>query len=236
MKDRTLDVARANTKLLERYREAWPRLQSALDGVDKASGPHFVRIPEGYGRLPVRLAVVGQQTQGWDRAASAHEQVGLYPDGGVVDGRRGSPFWRAARQVTDAVTGQPGAPVLWANLVAVDVALKRPPEAVRDAVRGAAPPHGLLQHLFEAARPHAAVLFVGPSGYYGWELRQQFPGLETEPVGGYGSRELERVRHPLLPPVTFRTYHPGYLQRTRRWEMVETLPGLIRSALPAGTA
>lgn len=229
-----LDVSRANQTLLGVYENAWDELLRLRQLDRKVSTPHLVRIPKGYEELSVRVAIVGQQTansEPWGDERSASELFDRYPEDGVVGSRRGSPFWRAARQVTDALAGQDDAPVLWANLVAVDVGGRRPPAAVRDAARRAVPPHGLLRHVLAAAQPDAVVFFVGPTGYYGWELGQQYPDLQTEPVDGYPARTLHRLVHPELECVAFRTYHPAYLQRSTQWDIVDALPVLVRAAL-----
>ena len=77
------------------------------------------------------------------------------------------------------------------------------------------------------------MFFIGTDGYYGWELRQQFDGVEAEPVEGFTPALLERLRHPAPPLATYRTYHPKRLRTQQQWYVVDALPGLIREALTA---
>ena len=230
MPDRVpLDTGSANAELIRLYEDAWPRLQQAREGYSGASGIHLPMIPDGYGGLPVRLAVVGQESKGWNAAETAREQAALYPDDGHVRARQGTPFWRAAREVADGLNECEDAPVLWANLVAVDTG-GRPPTELRDSVREAVPPTGLLPRVLEAASPDAVVFFVGPDPYYAWELEQQFPGVRREAVDGCDERVLSRVVHPDLPTASFRSYHPRKLNYGD-WNTVSDLARLIRQAL-----
>ena len=226
-----LDVSAANAALTRVYESAWPALSAVVRETPGASGAHLVRIPEGLADVPVRVAVVGQQTAEWGRADTAEVQLKYYPaDGGIGD-RKHTPFWRATRQVVDALTEREGVPVVWTNLVAVDVNKKQAPPDVRDAVRAAVPPHGLLRHVLAAAQPDAVVFFTGPSGYYEWEVEQQFPGIERVPVDGQDTRALVRLEHEALPRASFRTYHPAYLQRRERWGLLDVLVEEARRAL-----
>lgn len=210
------DVAAANASLLRTYEAAWPSVTDVVNATPGASGAHLVRIPEGFADVPIRVAIVGQQTADTHSDAvaqrSLHEQLARYPEGGVVREKSGTPFWQAACKVADALVGQKDAPLLWTNLVAMDVDGQQPSEGVRDAIRGSVPPHGLLRHILEAAEPDVVVFFTGPNGYYAYEMRHQFPGLELREVEGYEPNALVQVAHPALPAASFRSYHPKPLQ------------------------
>ncbi|PAP75090.1 hypothetical protein [Rubrivirga marina] len=229
-----LDVAAANARLRSVYEGAWPRLREASASTEGASGVHLVRIPDRLGGAPVRVAVVGQETQTWPDEPTVDAQLAHYPADGFVHGRSHSPFWRAAWELADGLTGVEGAPVLWANLAPVDVDGRRPFRSVRRLYREAVPPHGLLRHALDAARPHVIVFFVGPTEPYADEIECQFPGVEFEAVDGHGPRELVRLRHPALPAASFRSYHPNYLRRSGRWENVGRIAELSEAALSGG--
>lgn len=226
-----LDVRSANASLLRIYESAWPALQEIVRKTPKASGAHLVRISEAYAEAPVRLAIVGQQTAGWDATDSVTEQADRYAGSDVMDRKGHTAFWSAARELADAVVGHKDAPFLWTNLVSVDVARKRAPEEVRDTVREAVPPHGLLRHILEAADPQVVIFFTGPNRYYAYEMRQQFSGLALHEVEGYTPNALVRVAHPDLPAASFRSYHPTYLRRGKLWDNIAGIADAARAAL-----
>lgn len=225
-----LDVTAANAALLQSYEAAWPALRAAVDA-NGTSGAHLVRIPAGLAHVAVRVAIVGQETAGWTCADSAEAQRDLYPEDGVVHAKQHTPFWRAGREIADTLNGSDGTPFLWANLVAADVDKKRASPAVRDALHEAAP--GLLRAALAAARPHVVLFLTGPSEHYAYETEQQFPGIEYVPVDGYDPRALVQLRHPDLPAASFRSYHPAYLQRSRRWGVVAVIADEARRQLAA---
>lgn len=227
-----LSASDLNDRLHGAYEAAWPALSEVVARTPGASGVHLVRVPEAWPRLPVRLAVVGQQTAGWDRCETATDQRARYPDDGFVDAKSHTPFWCATREIADALN-DPDHPVLWCNLVAVDVDRKAPPEQVRNAIRAAAPPHGLLRTLLEITQPDAVVFLTGPSGYYRWEVQQQFDGITEHPVDGCPEKSLCRLSHPALPPATFRLYHPNYLRRSKQWPLVGRVIAEVRRELDA---
>ena len=206
-----------------------------LDATPRASGPHVVRIPDRFADAPIRLVVVGQETMGWDRRDSAEAQRALYPVDTVVERKRRRPFWRASCEIADALGGRKNAPFLWANLVAADVGRKQAPPDVRNALREAAPPHGLLRYVLKAAQADVVSFFTGPRGYYAYEMEQQFPGLEQIDVEGFDRRALVRLRHEALPAASFRSYHPNYLRRSKRWEIVAAIAAAARPLLPPAT-
>ena len=107
-----LDAAAVNERLLAVYERAWPALAALTQRVDGSPGLHLPAVPVGFAEADIRVAVVGQQPMGFGSADSARAQMALVPADGIVGRQRGSPFWTAARQVTDALAGRPGAPVL----------------------------------------------------------------------------------------------------------------------------
>jgi hypothetical protein len=72
------------------------------------------------------------------------------------------------------------------------------------------------------------VFFTGPD--YEDELLAEFPGATLIRIGGYQLRECARIEHQGLPVATRRTYHPGYMRRSRKWGMLEDIARAMRQA------
>lgn len=69
-----------------------------------------------------------------------------------------------------------------------------------------------LSREIEIMEPDIILFCTGPG--YDKYLEKIF-SITLEPVEGYSPRHLARIRAPRLPKKTFRTYHPGYLQRIK---------------------
>ena len=82
---------------------------------------------------------------------------------------------------------------------------------------------GCLTGELKALNPTAVVFLTGP--YYDEFLGDEFPSVEYERFGDHDKRQLARVRlGGLLPEASFRTYHPGFLRRSKtRWSWLEEL-------------
>jgi hypothetical protein len=80
---------------------------------------------------------------------------------------------------------------------------------------------GTLTAEIRILNPTHVVFFTGPN--YDTVLRDEFPGLELRAVDGRPDREFAKAIHPTLPGYAVRTYHPGYLRRTRAWSWIEQI-------------
>ena len=68
----------------------------------------------------------------------------------------------------------------------------------------------LLIAELEILKPKVCVFFSGPS--FDNRLEKIFPTIEYQTVADWPVRELAQLSHPLLPKMTFRTYHPRFLR------------------------
>lgn len=210
-----------------------PGLRSRL------SAPFVVRVPESWRSARFRLAIYGQETNGWfddlvnctddptqiDRIADTYSDFDFaenYPKS------RRSPFWRAHRQLAAELEGNDFRKILWLNLVKVEA-------LVGDAQSGSMwdnlsyteidevslwQKQAFLMEL-EEARARSSVFFTGPR--YDLYLKNMLDGVRYIPVEGYGTSALCRLSHPRLPANSFRTYHPSYLARSGQWALVTTI-------------
>lgn len=213
-----------NDRLRALYRENWNVFSTAME--KGSSAPLLLSASEAYQQASPRLLFVGQKTQGWghpdDTEDPIEELMEKYESFRFGKSRRHTPFWRAVHEIrTEVNPGSSDASILWSNLAKVDVDEGRPPEEVFEPLLRAE----ILPREIEITEPDAVVFFIGPTQKYESPLRRSFKGVELEEV----EPDLHEVSHPILPERSFRTYHPSYLQRQERWDLVESVAQRINS-------
>lgn len=198
------------------------KLSYMLSSYDGLSRPLFLHVPEAYHQAPIKLMVVGQQTYGWGEQGMDRVDalIALYQDFDLGRRYTRSPFWQAAHKLCrDLNPGGPEYAFLWSNLVKVDQWRDRPSLEVEASVSQC----GLLQQEIAITTPDAVVFFTGPQ--YDARLKSSFPSVEYEAV----SSKITRLKHSGLPVSSFKTYHPNYLRRSRRWSVLDDIAVLIRA-------
>jgi len=139
---------------------------------------------------------------------------------------RGSPYWKAFREMHDWNIGE----MLWSNL-SVDFDSGDPKKRSillspdRDAVLSTQA--DLLRGTMSLTKPDVVVFVTGPS--YDGIIERFFPEVSFDFVTENGS--VKRLSHNELPNLSFRTYHPGALQRRKLWGEFEIIRELVASAL-----
>lgn len=210
----------------------------------KLSCPLLLKIPENWYAGEKRVLVVGQETLGWgfekvdnhpgpysdlfefQHFLSAREGVSALTEWYTAFGyarirpdNYRSPFWQAYRQIRKAVGNQTDGldtTVLWTNLFRVafeetSVVKCGTLEEAKLLHLVSAP---ILRREIEILNPTAVVFYTGP--YYDPYLLGTFEGAKLTAIEGHAERQLAAVSHPSLPPKTYRTYHPAYLNRSRK--------------------
>jgi hypothetical protein len=217
-----------NSQLRNLYDRHLPALLTLRKQYPMTSYPHLIRVAPAYEKARRKVAFVGQQTAGWAphtvRAAEMEADLpnrlidGLlklyeefFPPGPV------SPFWRAAQQVYNALVPKgPTDGYVWVNLVKIDENKQGPPVA---ADQDWFERFNVLPDELAILKPDVLIFFTGP--YYDERMLETFPGAKLIPILETDSM-IARVEHPALPPHTYRTYHPGFLNRGR-WHVIEQL-------------
>ena len=72
--------------------------------------------------------------------------------------------------------------------------------------------HGLIKVEIEELKPTLIIFVSGPR--YDRYLQTELEDLTMVPVTGFDERALSEMKSPSLAVPTFRTYHPGYLNRS----------------------
>lgn len=245
----TIDSTRSRLHALY---DAHKSAMHELEGFPRAGVEPLILmdVPEGWSRATNRVLVVGQETLGWDFEQGSYYDWPYPPIKGFEDflsvpnsveamihgyrafefsryqpGNVNSPFWRAYRQIREAVGDEPEGfetKVLYTNLFktavnGTSIVKNGTIQEADDIWRASAQ---LLTREIEILRPDAVVFFTGPD--YDRYLELEFAGVEWVSVDGFSQRQISKITHPSLPSRAYRTYHPGYLSRGN-WHLVDQI-------------
>ncbi|MEO5721012.1 MAG: hypothetical protein ABIR71_06030 [Chthoniobacterales bacterium] len=202
-------------KLKALYDAEWDNLAAAIPTDVGMSGPLLVKVPASYEECEIKLAVVGQETHGWAPWDGGHDRAQIdalrqqYEDFERGKHRKKiSPFFEAAYILQDGLN--PGGDrygFAWLNLFCSDQEQRQPAVTLHDQLRDAS----LLADEIAILEPEAVVFFTGPN--YDYTIKRLF--LDAELIDLLPGVRIFRAEG--LPAATLRTYHPGYLRRTRRF-------------------
>lgn len=216
---------------------------AAPELLEAFSPPLLIKIPAAWQMAEHRILWIGQETAGWSWEGERLRADGLgwdYPDiaslgdfaqheeaveamtygYGEFDfaadhpASRG-PFWRYFRWVREAVQAYGSTSMVWTNVVrcSANSGQGYTPWAVPEAIRSdfLIRQRGLLAAEIEILRPTLTIFVSGP--YYDVFVSDEFPGCESVALAPFPIQQAARYTHPILPRTSFRTYHPGYLNR-----------------------
>ena len=191
-------------ELLPLYRQHHDRLLAVREQFpdEDLYGPLLCE-PGPYLDQPVRLLVIGQETNGW--ACEPHDlegQLRAYRDFEVGRHWRRSPFWQLVREV-EARLGLPPCSCAWSNLNRYDQDEGPPGGAVLASLTGL---DFLLREEISLLRPDVCLFFTNRK--FDARLEALYPGLHQESLAGLPAPDVVRLHHPDLPAFTLRSPHP----------------------------
>lgn len=140
-----------------------------------------------------------------------------------------SPYWRAYRQIRESIGDKPDGfetHVITTNLFRMSYGGKsilkkgRPVVSKDDYEKILNMSGSLLKKELEILKPSSVIFFTGP--YYNNPLYSIFKDCHTVDWHNHNSTRTSNIDHHLLPKKTFRTYHPGYLNRGH-WNIVNEI-------------
>ncbi len=216
-----------NRKLFEMYstvldNDVWSQLSKERN----LGGPLLIHVPHAYHEASVKLMVVGQQTNGWGHPEDGIEALlDQYRRFEMGKRKMKSPFWQAAYEVYNFLNPDgPPRGFLWSNLIKVDDNGQKPHHELEELICSTC----LRQYELCVTKPDVVILFTGH--WYDNRIKATFPCVEFEQVKGFNLRCLaclNRLNHDKEHRKSFRTYHPGYLRRSRQWHVIEKLRTLL---------
>lgn len=226
------------------------------DVIHKLSAPLVACKTQEFEDSKYRLAFIGQETLEWNAkhksegikkerfclkdwmdcpdAVSQLARNYMKFDFAEKCSNKSSPFWRAQREILKLL-GEDYRACLWTNLFKVSALRQNGGSAsiikslnenqMQSVLRWQG---NLLSREIAAAECKVVWFATGPS--YDSVIEAAFDNVKFEKIENefnFGAREFARLCHPELPKLTFRTYHPRYLQ-TKSCKMAAFLAKLIR--------
>ena len=215
-----------NSQLQAFYQSVLPQLTNIVGSASGISQPHLIKVPAAYTQISVKLMIVGQHTRGWGPSQQVPMDVdalmAMYDTFDLGYHYEATPFWGAAHQISRNVNRLgPCGVFLWSNLVKVDQNGGRPDPQIESDV-GAL---GLLQQEIAITMPDGIFFLTGPQ--FRSRMDMTFPGLGRCQVAS----QIAQLTHQRLPPCSFETYHPGFLKRSRQWDVLNNATCLLLQCL-----
>lgn len=217
-----------NDLLRELYLRHWPALQEIASQHDNISAPYLPWVDPDYELAETRLVVVGKETNGWGDHCLEGMSPGIavdtlmqeYRDFALGTHYRGrASFWTPVHELYGRLnpTGPPRGFVAL-NASPLDQHGSTPNADVQSGVLRTR----LLCDEIRILEPHVVVFHTGPE-YEIW-LDGWFPGLKR-----LGDDWLATLSAVGLPELSFRTYHPRYLNyRSKRSEVYDRIVSAVQ--------
>jgi hypothetical protein len=220
-----------NAALERLYCQHWATFERLRSADKDLSNPYLAWVHPDYEAARVRLVVVGKETNGW---ATEVQLKSLRPRQAVralmneyrdfrlgldYSGKRS--FWTPVHKLYQQLNptgGELGLVALNASKMDWDSSI--PPSAVTDVLVSTR----ILPEEIRILEPHVVVFHTGPA--YESLLDKRFPSLKR---GGDDFRAI--LTSPDLPSLTFRTYHPRYLNdQSKRKEIYDWIARHVHAA------
>lgn len=203
-----------NDKLTTLYHRATKTFLSTSSLPAAYAGPFLISPPEGYLELRTKWMYIGQETKGnWSSLRyqdDVSKLMNLYADFNLAKtypGRR-SPFWTFGHSLD--IRLNPSGPehsFIWDNLARVGYSDPKKRGRVPEKQLEFWSEYKILSKEIRVLSPDL-VLFV--TGRYDDLIEKEFPGIELDPL--LPEHPICRLHHPALPTLSFRSYHPKFLQ------------------------
>jgi hypothetical protein len=212
-------------KLLKVYQDRQAEFKEILtdNEGENLGGPILMSPNEKYDKQPNPLLIVGQETSGWTcYVDDLRKQMDVYENFNLGENYYSSPFWNVTRKIEKALGNEPYS-CAYTNINKFDHDGGRPRGGYE---REIASLDDILVTEIKIIQPKVCIFFTGHS--FDSRIRNIFPEVEFANIEGWGwkPKQLSHLKHPGLPFLTFRTYHPRYLRQKRlETDFIEFLTG-----------
>ena len=184
------------------------------------SGPFLMSPNEKYAKQPYPFLAIGQETNGWGMCADivseeeCKKMMSVYEDFNVGEKYYSSPFWNMIRKIETAL-GNESYSCAFTNISKFDYNCGRP-DSEHEKIFSIL--DDLLIDEINIIKPKICLFFT--SYQFDYRLENIFKQVEFMETVGFDKNTLCLLKHPNLPTLSFRTYHPGYLRRSGKEDSI----------------
>lgn len=196
-------------ELYNLYLEKQPLFQSVVSRFpfDELAGPFLMSPDNNFRMQRTPLLVVGQETNGWtSNVEEIEKQMRAYEKFHAGESSRYSAFWDVIRKI-EKLLGNDLYSTAWTNLSKFDLYGVRCYGKYEKAFSTA---DAILAEEVKIVDPAMCMFFTGP--HFDNRLRGVFEGLEFIEIPGFTLNQFCALKHPQLPALSFRSYHPRSLK------------------------
>ena len=216
-------------ELYNLYREKQGLFQAVVKRFpfDDLAGPFLMSPGPEFRVQPMPLMVIGQETNGWtSNVDEVEKQMTAYENfqAGKTNGY--SAFWDVIRKVENLL-GNDAFSTAWTNLSKFDLYGIRSYGKYEKAFSMA---DAILAEEVRIVNPSMCMFFTGP--YFDSRLKAVFEGLEFIEIPGWNMKQFCVLKHPSLPALSFRSYHPRSLKLKNLEKNYLSYMSQIRAKVP----
>lgn len=188
----------------------------------KITGPLLISPPINYCKQKNKIMIIGQETFGWHSEISdIEEQMKRTEEFNLGENYTCSPFWNFFYKVEE-IFGNEKRSSLWTNIHKFDLnngALDL------DGKKEIKEINKIIIEEIEIGKPEVCIFFT--SHNRDKELEQIYEGIKFEKIEGWDTKWLVLLKHPKLPQLSIRTYHPRYIRmKKKETSFFETLKNI----------
>lgn len=211
-----MEETKTNIKdeLLKVYCNRIPDFQHIQDVCKREdiSGAFLMSPNKNYTRQPFPFLAIGQETNGWEKFSEivteeeCKDMMSAYEEFNVGEKYYSSPFWNIIRKIETTLGNEPYS-CTWTNISKYDQN-HGSPDAEHEELFSIV--DNLLIDELKIIKPKICIFFTGHN--FDYRLKNIFNKIKFIEVDGFDINTLCLLKHPDLPILTYRTYHPKYLR------------------------
>ena len=176
---------------------------------DDLRGPFLISPNLKYANQVARLLIIGQETKGWkSEIDDIEKQMKEYEDFNLGEKYYSSPYYNVTRKI-EAKLGNEQYSNTQTNINKFDVGGKHPNGKHEIAISSL---DKILIDEIKILKPQICIFFIGHK--FDCRLSKIFLDIQFNEVAGFNKMEFCQLKSSLLPELSFRAYHPGYLRRS----------------------
>ncbi len=201
----------------EYYKELYTKWQETFEGfiekniTKKVNGPLLISPPLNYQKQQNKIMIIGQETCGWHSEISdIEQQMKITEEFNLGENYIRTPFWDFFYKVEESF-GNEKRSSLWTNIHKYDLNNSALDLECRKNIKEI---NKILIEEIQIGKPKICIFFT--SRDRDKELEEIFDGVEFEKIEGWDMEWLVLLKHPNLPKLSIRTYHPKYIRMKKK--------------------